>query len=1071
MNTPKSTGGPRGSKTGRARRPSNTVTTKSGNTLKVNRSLADRRKASKAARAAEKAEYLSTLPKNKFKRVLARLHPKRVAAYWFSREGGIMALKLIGVAFVFGFILIIGLFAYFRKDLPKVKDIAGTSFGGSVSYYDKTGQTLLFQDYDNYKRTPVESKDISKYLKMATVAVEDKDFYHEGAFNVRGIVRAAAHDASGGSTQGGSTITQQLVKLNEGWTNDRTITRKVKELILAEELEREYTKDDILTGYLNLAPYGGVDYGAEVAAQDYFGTSASKLTLAQATMLASIPKAPNLYSPYSSPKFNPGATSDYFDSESLINRQHFILAKMVDQGLITKAEADAAKKVDILAQVHPLSSRYNNIKAPYFVLAAKEELQQKLGSAIIKRGGYKVVTTLDLNLQTKAEQLVQDNLHNVVAHKGDQEAMVGEDVQTGQIVMLVGGVDFNQPEYGQNNYAAGIKIPPGSSFKPYDYTTFIDNNNNVGAGSVLYDAKTTGLPGYDGSCPLTPAQINSCPPGTQESAFDYDLIFPGPITLRYALGGSRNVPAFKAMLSSLPNDTSKGRVNSINKVIDTASAMMDNEYDQAHGQKSYNCYADEKQTILTQCYAASAIGDGAYLKLDDHVNGLATLARLGKAIPRTFLLTVTDAAGHDVIKYTQPNGKQVVKADTAYIVDNMASDPNASYLPGSCTATTCAPLSRGGYKFHRYNGWNFAIKTGTTNYAFDGLMTSWSTKYAVVSWIGNHTRNVAINEAAEYLTTPLTRGWMEYAHENLTPVNWTQPSTVKTAPAFVVRNHIHNGDIEPSPTNDLYPGNYVGGNNKVGTSQTLDKVSGKVATSCTPAAAKDVQTNSNVAFWNVDIFNGGKANIGTASAGASTSSSPTDDVHNCNDSPPTITLTAPSSCEGSCVITATVSAGTHPLTDAQYAQFPGTVTFNLGGTQIYTTSVSDSPTTVTFTYTPTSSGSDTLTATVTDSVLYSGTDTAQLNFQLPPSPQGATGATTTGTATPLSLTATTNSAKVTTFSWKGGIGPYTVTRTSGGTPLSANCTNNIGTSCEAYAVPKGSYTVKDSKNETATTNV
>ena len=1047
---------------GRARRPKNTITTKSGTTLKVNRSINDRRKASKAARAAEKAEYLSTLPKNRFKRVLVRMHPKRVAKYWFSREGGITALKLIGVSFVLGFILVIGLFAYFRKDLPKIKDIAGTSFGGSVSYYDRTGGTLLFQDYSNYKRTPVESKDISPFLKQATIAVEDKDFYKEGAFNVRGIVRAAVHDASGGSTQGGSTITQQLVKLNEGWASDRTVTRKVKELILAEELQREYSKDDILTGYLNLAPYGGVDYGAETAAQDYFHVSAKNLTLEQAAMLAAIPKAPNVFSPYSSPKFNPGATSDYFDSKSLLSRQHNILNKMVEQHYITNAQATAAQKVDVLAQVKPQESRYNNIKAPYFVLAAKEELQQRLGSAIIKRGGYKVITTVDLNLQTKAEQLVADNLHNVIAHKGDQEAMVGEDVQSGQIVMLVGGVDFNQPEYGQNNYAAGIKIPPGSSFKPYDYTTFIDNNNNVGAGSVLYDAKTPGLPGYEGTCPLTPAQINSCPPGSVEAAYDYDLIFPGPITLRYALGGSRNVPAIKAMLSSLPNDTSKGHVNSVNKVISTASAMMDNTYDQDHKKSSYNCYSDEKQTQVTQCYGASAIGDGAYLNLDDHVNGLSTLARLGNAIPRTFLLTVTDAANHKVIEYKQPAPKQVIKADTAFIVNSMASDPNASYLPGRCTATTCSPLSQGGYKFHRYNGWNFAVKTGTTNYAFDGLMTSWSPKYAVVSWIGNHTRNVAINEAAEYLTAPLTRGWMEFAHNNITPVNWTQPASIKTAPAFVVRNHIHNGDIEPSPTNDLYPSWYAGGTNvKGGTSQTLDKVSGKVATSCTPAAAKDVQTNSNVAFWNADIFNGGKNSISTGTAqGTTTPTAPTDDVHNCNDVPPTITLTAPTTCNTTCTITATITQGTHPLTDEQYAQFPGTVTFSLGSNQIYSANVSDSPSTISFPYNPTSEGNDTLTATVTDSVLYSGTDTANLTYATAP---------VAPPSSPLSDFSVDRSGSSVQFSWQGGVGPYTVFLT--GSPAVKYCSGTPDKKCSAPAatVPKKqSVTVQDSNGSTAT---
>src|SRR5262249_6027940 len=147
----------------------------------------------------------------------------------------------------------------------------------------------------------------------------------------------------------------------------------------------------------------------------------------------------------------------------------------------------------------------------------------------------------------------------------------------------------------------------------------------------------------------------------------------------------------------------------------------------------------------TQCYNAAAIGDGAFLHLDDHVNGLATMARNGAAIPRTFILKITDGAGRTILQWKQPNATHPVKEDAAYIVNDMASDPNASYLPGSCSATTCTSLRGGGYKFQRDNGWHFAVKTGTTNNGFDGLMTSWSTQFAVVSWVGNHTRNVDIS--------------------------------------------------------------------------------------------------------------------------------------------------------------------------------------------------------------------------------------------------------------------------------------------------------------------------------------
>lgn len=945
---------------GRNRR-SRTVTTKSGNTIKINRSLSDRAKARKAERAAQRAAFLSTLPKERWKRLLYRLEPKHLADYWFSREGGIMALKIIGISILVGFFLTIGMFAYFRKDLPKIKDLSGDSLGGNITYYDRTGQTVLFNDYDSVKRLPVAHDQISTYMKQATVAIEDKDFYKHGAFDVRGIMRAAYKDATGGTVQGGSTITQQLVKLNENWTDNRTVTRKVKELILAVELEREYSKDDILTGYLNIAPYGGQLYGVESAAQDYFHSSAKDLSLAQATMLASIPQAPSYYSPYAGNKYNSEVTSDTFNQTALLNRQHYILDQMVKQGYITKQQADEAKKVDVLAQVQHQTSKYSTIKAPYFVLAAKQELEQTYGASIVQRGGWKVVTTLDMNLQNKAEQLVASNLRNVSRYGADEEATVTEDVPTGQIVALVGGTNFFDPDHGQNNYAAGIKIPPGSSFKPYDYATLINNNNNVGAGSVLYDTQGV-LPGY----PCTNKQL---PKNGGNCLQDYDFRYPGPLTLRYALGGSRNVPAVKAMLSAVPNDKSNGHVDSINKTISTASAMMDNKYYQSKNMKAYNCYepGDETLTKISQCFGSAAIGDGAFLHLDDHVNGLATLARLGNAIPRTYILKITDSSQKALFEWKQPKATQVIKPDAAYIVNDMASDPKASYLPTS-------------YKFHTYKGWKFAVKTGTTNDGYDGLMTSWSTKYAVVSWVGHHTRRVTLRSSMENLTAPLTRGMMEYAHSDLKPVNWTQPAGVKSAPAFVVRSHVGIGSVEPSPTNDLYPSWYSGGTSNKQTSQTLDKVSNKLATNCTPPLAKNVATNANAASWNADIFNGGRTSVNSSSSSSGNTAAAQDDVHNCNDSPPTVTLTAPATCNNSCTITATVSQGTHPLSDPQYAQFPGTVTFSLDGQNIHSENVSNSPSTISFTYTPTNTGSGNLTVTVTDSVLYSSSQSANLTY-------------------------------------------------------------------------------------------
>ena len=288
----------------------------------------------------------------------------------------------------------------------------------------------------------------------------------------------------------------------------------------------------------------------------------------------------------------------------------------------------------------------------------------------------------------------------------------------------------------------------------------------------------------------------------------------------------------------------------------------------------------------------------------------------------------------------------------------MASDPNASYLPAS-------------FKFqHQRNGWDFAVKTGTTNDNYDGLMTSWSTKYAVVTWVGYHTRNHPLTTSMEYLTEPLARGWMEAAHANLKPVNWQQPSDIKTLPAFIIRNKVSAlGEIVPSPATDLFPSWYQP-KSTAATTQTIDKVSGKLATSCTPDAAKETLGNSNANSWNVDIFAGGNVNPSSVNG--------TDNVHNCGDTPPSVTVTAPATCpeDTGCTITATITQGTHPLSDPQYPNYPGTVNFTVNGQVIKSFTVTDSPSTVSFNYTPTGSGSFTISAQVTDSVLYSGSGSA-----------------------------------------------------------------------------------------------
>ncbi|MES2970859.1 MAG: transglycosylase domain-containing protein [Patescibacteria group bacterium] len=910
------------------RRSKSTFVTKSGQTIKINRSIGDKIRAKRATYAQKRAERLIGMPKSRVKRFFFRLHPKRMYKYWFSREGGIMALKLFGIGSLAGFLMLVGLFAYFRKDLPNIRDVSGNNIGGSIQYYDRTGQTLLWEDYDAVKRIPIKGEDMSENIKKATVAIEDKDFFKHGGFDVRGIVRAGFNNAFGnGGTQGGSTITQQLVKLTQDWSKERTVTRKVKELILSVELEREYSKADILTGYLNTAPYGSIDYGVEAATRDYFDKSAKDLTLDEAAMMAAIPKSPTLYSPFNKTGFDKGA---------LTGRAHYILDLMAEQGMITNEQRDEAKKVDFLAKIKERKPRYEAIQAPWFVLTAKGELERRFGDTTVKRGGWKVTTTLDLNAQKIAEEQVQKGLVQVRRQGGETAGFVAEDVTTGQVVALVGGDDFKNPDYGQNNYGHDLELPPGSSYKPYDYAALIDTQKNVGAGSVLYDTKGP-VPGYP--CTTGATRTGNC-------LVDYDLRYPGPMTIRYALGGSRNVPAIKSML-----------IAGIDQTRDLSHRLMTNYGDDGKPDPTigkYKCYYDEQNTQEAPCYASSAIGDGAYLRLDEHVHGYATLSRNGLNIPQTYIMKVVDASNKTVVEWQPSKGVQAIQPDTAYIISDMLSDPNASYFPA-------------GNKPQRYKDWKFSAKTGTTNDSKDGLMMMYSTKYAVGVWVGEHKRQKVMSGFMETMTQPIVQGWMRPMHDNVKAVERVKPAGIQTLPAYVVRSHVGVGSVEPSPSNDLYPSWYKAPA-KANANTKIDQVSNKLATECTPQRAIKSGTGGDSNIFSVDKFVGG--------GGGNTNTSDKDDVHKCEDIKPTISLNNKdfTCADGGCVISATVTQGTHPISSAQ---FQGTVNFLVDG-QVVNTQNIGSAGEVSFTYTPNFDGAKPLSAEVIDSVLYDGKDSTTI---------------------------------------------------------------------------------------------
>lgn len=900
----------------------NKFVTKSGKSIKINRTLSQRSKDRKDAKALRKSERLKGMPKGRVKRIFFKLHPKRLVKYWFSRDGLLMGMKLTGVMIVVGFFFLAGLFAFFRKDLPNLRDISGNNIGGSIRYYDKTGEVLLWEDYDAVKRVPVELDQISEFLLDATIVVEDRAFYEHNGFNVKGISRAAWNNAFGGPTQGGSTITQQLVKLTTpGFSTEKTVTRKIKELILSVELERSYSKDEILNGYLNAAPYGPIEYGAEVAARTYFAKSAKDLTIDEASLLAAVPKAPPVYSPY----------GPYFDREKLLGRQEFIINTMRDLGLITDEQAEEAKTTDTLAKLKERQPKYTGIIAPYFVLAAKSQVEADLTQASYDRGGWRVTTTLDINLQKIAEEEVSSGINQIIRQRGNTAAFVAEEVETGQVVALVGGADFNDPEKGKVNFAQE-ELPPGSSFKPYDYLALIEHTDGSGAGSVLYDTQGP-LEGY-------PCVNKSRPKSGGNCLWDYDFRYPGPVTLRYSLGGSRNVPAVKAML-----------IAGIDKTIETANSLGLRDDEREVG--GYRCYEDSARSIPSQCYASSAIGDGAFLSLDKHVHSYTTISRNGNKLPQTYILKVEDSEGKTITEWEPSAGEQVVRPDSAYIVADMMADPRASYM------------SR---KMHDYNGWDFSLKTGTTNDNKDGWLMGFSTKYAAGVWVGNNRQNVEMSGFMETMTQPIWGGWMQRAHDNIEPVARVRPAGVQELPAYVVRSHVGVSSREPSPSNDLFPSWYV----KPGTPSTgekilRDRVSKKRATECTPPAAVEEVQEGNAAQFSSDPF-----------YDSATNSEDEDDVHKCEDIKPSVSISSTDNGSGKYSFNVVVAAGTHPISAEG---FPGKLNLTVNGI-VVPNGVIDitTPGIYQFDFTASANSVGTVVANLTDSVLYDASSAIDVTF-------------------------------------------------------------------------------------------
>lgn len=525
--------------------------------------------------------------------------------YWGSR-----------IAIGFG-IFIVLLFAWYAKDLPTPGKIKHRESAAATQIFDRNGRQL-YAFHGDVKRIPVKEEELPKVMQEATITAEDRNFYHHIGIDIKGMARAAYNVIfKHQSLQSGSTITQQYVK-NALLDPKQTFTRKIKEIILSIEIEVMYSKDQIMTMYLNEIPYGNNSYGVEAAANTFFDKHAKDLTLAEAATIAALPKAPTFYSPYGT------------HPDRRLARVNYILDSMADLKYITRDEANQAKTE---AKNLKFAEPKEYIVAPHFVMYVKEQLVAKYGETMVNEGGLKVTTTLDWDKQEKAQNAIQEGaagrFDNINASNA---AMVAIDPKKGELLAMVGSVDFfNKDIDGQVNVADSQR-QPGSSFKPVVYATlFKDSNYNPG--KILWDV---------------PTDFNGYKPR------NYDSTTHGPISIRQALSGSLNIPAVKALyLAGLNNSLKTAHDMGITTLNDPGR------------------------------YGLALVLGGGEVKLTDLTTAYGVFANSGNLSPTTSILKVEDGKGK-VLEEHKDESKQVLDPQIAYQISNILSDHDArAYVFGN----------------------------------------------------------------------------------------------------------------------------------------------------------------------------------------------------------------------------------------------------------------------------------------------------------------------------------------------------------------------------------------------------